>query len=65
MEPMNLLVARKAVADDMRRQLNPAPAEEPRRTTRITRHRLSDLFRRWVTVRPTSARKTPGRVTVL
>ena len=62
MEPMNLLVARKAVADDMRHQVNLAGPGEARRTTRITRRRVSrtpritrqdvsDLFRRAVTTR--------------
>jgi hypothetical protein len=64
MEPMNLLVARKTVADDVRRQVNPAGAEEPRRTTRITRHRvttritrhrLADFLRWAVTTRSRTA----------
>jgi hypothetical protein len=66
MEPMNLLVARKAVADDMRRQVSLAGSGEPRRTTRITRRRpsrtpritrqhVSDLFRRAVTTHSRTA----------
>jgi hypothetical protein len=70
MEPMNLLVARKAVADDMRRQVNPGPegSGQPRRTTRITRHRASrttritrrwpDLFRRALTTHSRTAGKS-------
>ena len=66
MEPMNLLVARKAVADDMRHQVSLAGSGEARRTTRITRHRVgrttritrqrvSDLFRRALTTHSRTA----------
>jgi hypothetical protein len=46
MEPMNLLVARKAVADDVRRKSS--YGDTATRTTRITRRRVLGLLRRVV-----------------
>ncbi|QNE16750.1 hypothetical protein F1D05_01110 [Kribbella qitaiheensis] len=57
MEPMNLLVARRTVADDMRRQVNPLPdGAAQQRRTRITRQ-VVNLFRRSVTRHSRSAGK--------